>query len=105
MHVDREKDASDSELQLPARYGQNDCVMVIGRGNWVLHKSRAGATASANLYSLVMTCMINNIDPHAYLTYLFTHLAAARTVETSSRFCPATCSAHWLARHPTIHSC
>jgi transposase len=61
---------------------------VIGRGNWVLHKSQAGATASANLYSLVMTCRINNIDPHAYLTYLFTHLAAARTVEDFEALLP-----------------
>jgi hypothetical protein len=34
--VGRETDARDSELQLLARYGQNDCVMVIGRRNWIL---------------------------------------------------------------------
>jgi hypothetical protein len=28
-HVGLEKDAKESELQLPARYGQNDCVRTV----------------------------------------------------------------------------
>jgi len=63
-------------------------TFVIGRGNWVLHKSQAGATASANLYSLVQTCRINEIEPYAYLTYLFTHLASARTAEDFEALLP-----------------
>jgi hypothetical protein len=31
---------------------------------------------SANLYSLVMTCRANGIEPYAYLNYLFEHLPA-----------------------------
>lgn len=61
---------------------------VIGRVNWVLHKSQAGATASANLYSLVQTCKINEVDPYAYLNYLFTHLPGARTVEDFEALLP-----------------
>jgi transposase len=61
---------------------------VIGRNNWMLHKSQAGATASANLYSLLITCRINNIDAHAYLTYLFTHLPAASTIEDFEALLP-----------------
>ncbi len=61
---------------------------VIGRGNWVLHKSQAGATASANLYSLLLTARINDVEPYAYLTHLFTHLPAARTVEDFEALLP-----------------
>jgi len=46
----------------------------------------AGAQASANLFSLVMTCRANEVEPYAYLNYLFEHLPAATTV-SSSRCC------------------
>lgn len=36
--------------------------------------------ASANLYSLVMSCRANEIEPYAYLNYLFEHLPAVTTV-------------------------
>jgi transposase len=38
------------------------------------------AQASANLFSLVMTCRVNDIEPYAYLNYLYEHLPAATTV-------------------------
>ena len=43
--------------------------------------TQAGAGASARLYSLVETAKANGVEPHAYLTYLFTHLPSASTVE------------------------
>jgi transposase len=73
-------DAKDSELQLLARYGQNDCVMALGRRNWLFADTVSGAKASAHLYSLVQTARANELDPHAYLRRLFTELPAAQSV-------------------------
>lgn len=46
----------------------------IGRKNWMFSDSTAGATASANLYSLIETAKANGIEPYAYLRVLFTEL-------------------------------
>jgi transposase len=51
-----------------------------GRKAWLFSYDAVGAQASANLYSLVMTCRANDVEPYAYLNYLFEHLPAASTV-------------------------
>ncbi|MGH8703671.1 MAG: IS66 family transposase [Burkholderiales bacterium] len=50
---------------------------VIGRKGWLFADTQAGATASANLYSLVETAKANGLEPHAYLTRLFAELPFA----------------------------
>ena len=45
-----------------------------GRKNWLFSTSANGARASANLYSLVMTCRANDINPYYYFLHLFTEL-------------------------------
>lgn len=45
-----------------------------GRKNWMFSTSVDGAKASANLYSLVMTCRANDINPYYYFQHLFTEL-------------------------------
>ena len=50
---------------------------VIGRKNWLFCDTQAGATASARLYSLIETAKANGLEPHAYLTRLFTELPSA----------------------------
>lgn len=54
---------------------------VIGRKNWLFSHSAAGATASANLYSLVETAKANGLEPHAYLSHLFAELPKATALE------------------------
>ena len=54
---------------------------VVGRKAWLFCDTQAGAVASARLYSLVESAKANGVEPHAYLTYLFTHLPRASTVE------------------------
>jgi transposase len=51
-----------------------------GRRAWLFAYDAAGAQASANLYSLVMSCRANEIEPYAYLNHLFEQLPAASTV-------------------------
>jgi transposase len=59
-----------------------------GRRAWLFCYDAVGAQASANLYSLVMTCRANEVEPYAYLNYLFEHLPAASTVEQIEALLP-----------------
>ena len=47
---------------------------VIGRKNWLFSGSPAGASSSALLYSLIETAKANNLEPYAYLRFLFEKL-------------------------------
>lgn len=47
---------------------------VIGRKNWLFSQSQRGATASANLYSLIETAKANQVEPYQYLCWLFERL-------------------------------
>ena len=47
---------------------------VIGRKNWLFSNSQRGATASANLYSLIETAKANAQEPYQYLSWLFERL-------------------------------
>jgi IS66 C-terminal element len=63
----RTADASDIGLQLPARYGQNDREIAIGRKNYLFAGSDRGGERAAAMYSLIETAKLNGIDPQAYL--------------------------------------
>jgi transposase len=59
-----------------------------GRKAWLFSYDASSAQASANLFSLVMTCRINDIEPYAYLNHLFEHLPSATTVEQIEALLP-----------------
>ncbi len=61
---------------------------VVGRRNWLFADTVAGANASANLYSLLQTCLVNGIDPYRYLTALLTELPKARTADDFEALLP-----------------
>ncbi|MFT6288245.1 MAG: transposase [Cellvibrionaceae bacterium] len=50
---------------------------VIGRKAWLFSHSQRGATASANLYSLVESAKANGKEPYRYLCWLFEKLPGA----------------------------
>ncbi|MGK0441895.1 MAG: hypothetical protein ACJA0N_001700 [Pseudohongiellaceae bacterium] len=54
---------------------------VIGRKNWLFANSQAGAHAGANLYRLIETAKVNNLEPYAYLKRVFTLLPQAKSLE------------------------
>lgn len=60
----------------------------LGRRVWLFCDTQLGARASANLYSIVGTCRANGVEPHAYLTYLYTELPKATTVEQLEALLP-----------------
>ena len=41
-----------------------------GRRNWLFAKSIRGAQASATVYSITETAMLNGLKPYNYLTYV-----------------------------------
>jgi transposase len=59
-----------------------------GRKAWLFSYDASSAQASANLFSLVITCRVNDIEPYTYLNYLFEHLPAASTVEQIEALLP-----------------
>ena len=60
----------------------------VGRRNWLFADTVAGANASANLYSLLQTCLVNGIDGYAYLKALLIALPMAKTVEDYEALLP-----------------
>lgn len=47
----------------------------VGRKNWILSGSPRGAEASAAMYSMIETCLANNIDTRDYFMYIFQHMS------------------------------
>jgi len=54
---------------------------VVGRKNWLFAGHPNGAQASATFFSLIETAKANNLEPYAYLRYLFEKLPAVEKEE------------------------
>jgi transposase len=61
---------------------------VVGRRNWLFADTVAGANASANLYSLLQTCLANGIDGYRYLRAMLVELPKATTAEDFEALLP-----------------
>jgi transposase len=64
---------------------------VIGRKNWLFANTPRGAQASATIYSVIETAKENDLNPMAYLTYLFEQLPQIddlKNVEELDKFLP-----------------
>jgi hypothetical protein len=59
-----------------------------GRKNWYFCYDKVGAQASANLFSLVMTCRANGVDRFEYLHHVFERLPTATTVDDLEALLP-----------------
>lgn len=64
---------------------------VIGRKNWLFSDTPRGATASAQLYSLVETAKANGQEPYAWLRHVLERLPQARSVEDYEALLPWNC--------------
>ena len=65
---------------------------VIGRKNWLFSDTPKGATASAQIYSLIETAKANGQEPYAWLRHVLEHLPAAKSVEDYEALLPWNCS-------------
>lgn len=64
---------------------------VIGRKNWLFSDTPKGATASAQLYSLVETAKANGKEPYAWLRHALERLPQASSVEDYEALLPWNC--------------
>jgi len=62
---------------------------VVGRKNWLFSGSPSGAKASAIFFSLIETAKANNIEPFAYLKYIFTVLPHVKTKSEYRKLLPS----------------
>ncbi len=66
---------TDADLPIDNNAAENAIrPFVIGRKAWLFSGSPRGAEASATLYSLIETAKANELEPRAYLNYLFERL-------------------------------
>ena len=75
---------------------------VIGRRNWLFADTQRGASASANLYSLIETAKANGIEPYVYLRHIFKELPAVETVEQLGALLPFSLDGPSLARDASL---
>jgi transposase len=66
--------ASGNTLRLPARHGQNDRAIAVGRRNWTFAGSDRGGERAAAIYTLIETAKLNGIDPQAWLADMLARL-------------------------------
>ncbi len=65
---------------------------VIGRKNWLFSDTPKGATASAQIYSLIETAKANGQEPYAWLRHILERLPGAQSVEEYEALLPWNCS-------------
>jgi transposase len=61
----------------------------VGRRNWLFSDTVAGAEASTNLYSLIVTAKANGLEPYSYLSLVFRDLPKARCVDDYEQLLPS----------------
>lgn len=64
---------------------------VIGRKNWLFSDTPKGATASAQLYSLIETAKANGWEPYAWLRHVLERLPLINSVEGYEALLPWSC--------------
>lgn len=75
-----QKFLTDPEMSADNNYCENQIrPFAVGRRAWLFCDTPVGASASAKLFSIVMTCRANGIEPYAYLSYLFEEFPKATT--------------------------
>jgi len=79
----------DGHLEVDNNLAENAIrPFVVGRKAWLFAGSPAGAQASAMLYTLIETAKANQLEPRAYLHYLFETLPHARQPEDIEALLP-----------------
>ena len=67
--------ANDNGLRTPARHGQNERVMALGRKNYLFAGSDEGGRRAALMYTLIETARLNDLDPEAWLADVVERIA------------------------------
>lgn len=83
----------DGRLEIDNNRAENAIrPFVIGRKNWLFSDTPKGATASAQIYSLIETAKANGQEPYAWLRHILERLPTASSVEDYEALLPWNCS-------------
>ena len=52
----------------------------VGRKNWLFANTKAGATITCEMFSLIQTAIANDLDPYRYVVYLINELPEPTTL-------------------------
>ena len=89
--------ASDNGPRPPARYGQNDWAIALGRKNSLFAGSDSGAKHWAIVASLISTAKLNAVEPFAYLKDVLERMVSGRA---KSNRLDTLLPWAWKAAHP-----
>ncbi|HEB70647.1 MAG TPA: hypothetical protein ENI88_13675 [Desulfobulbus sp.] len=79
----------DGNLSIDNNMAENSIrPFVLGRKNWLFSGTPEGAEASALLYTLIEIAKAKNLEPWAYLQYIFDRLPLAVTLEDYEALLP-----------------
>jgi hypothetical protein len=91
----RTADATDNGSPHPARYGQNDCEIALGRKAWLFAGSDRGGQRAAVMYTLIATAKLNHVDPQAWLRNVLARIADHKNTDLAALL-------PWNWRQPTL---
>jgi len=77
--------ASGNRVRLPARHGQNDPAIALGRRNWTFAGSDEGVCRASVVYTPIETAKLNGIDPRAWLASVLARLLTHSRATSSTR--------------------
>ena len=90
--------ASGNGPRPPARYGQNDRAIALGRRAWLFAGSDRGGERAAAMYSILQTAKLNGVNPEAYLTDTLSQIAAGHPINRISELMP------WVYHSPNAET-
>ena len=75
----------------------------MGRKNWLISGSPAGAHASAGWYSIIETAKLNGIEPYLYLRYILSRLPESSDPEDYRDLLPCNVALEALLNFESGH--
>ena len=81
--------AIDPRLEADNNIAENAIRSIaLGRRNWLFAGSHSGGQRAAAMYSILQTAKLNGINPEAYLTDIFSRIAAGHPINRISELMP-----------------
>ncbi len=80
--------ASDNGPRPPARHGQNDRAIALGRKNYLFAGADTGGERAAALYTIVQTAKLNGVNPQAYLRDTLAKIADGHPINRIDELMP-----------------
>ena len=79
----------DGRLHIDNNAIENDIrPFALGKKNWLFYGNPRGAKAGAVFYSLLITAKANQLNEHAYLTFVFNRIRACNTEDDYRKLLP-----------------